>query len=63
MLIHISLTSTSYTVCAFMHVYTCILRKSVVNISICLLWTVMTIQVRTQIRANPVCSIDIWGCP
>jgi len=39
MLIHISVTSTSYTACAFMHVHTRILRKSVMNISICLLWT------------------------
>lgn len=58
MLIHISVISTTYTVCASMHVHTHILRKSVTD-----MFTVdyvMTIQVRTQIRVNPVCTIDIW---
>jgi hypothetical protein len=39
MLIHISVTSASYKICAFVHVHTRIFRKNVTNISICLLWT------------------------
>ena len=63
MVVHISVTSTSYTVWAVMHVCIHILRKSVMSIRICLLWTMSWLFKCGHIHPNPIWRTDVWDHP